>query len=92
MFGRTARTVLSIIAAGAVSMTLLTLPAARAVVAVALPSIEGVGSSLARSGVREVFRRSQAHFGDLAAEVACSYLQKFVASQAASLTSAHTPR
>ena len=82
MFGRTVRTGLLIMTAATASLTSLALPTARAVVA-ALPLSHG-GGFPPSSGVRQLLRRSHAQLGDLAAEVACSYLKKISSPQPAS--------
>jgi len=82
MFGRTLRSTLLVMAVGTASMTSLALPAVRAVVAALPPS--HTGGSLSASGLREIVSRSHNEFGNIAAEIACSYLRKFGSSQGAS--------
>jgi len=79
MFGRTLRTALLVMAVGTASMTSLALPTVRAVVAALPPSHSG--GSVSASGLRGVFSQSHTEFGDIAAEVACSYLRKFGTAQ-----------
>jgi hypothetical protein len=71
---------LLVLAAATASLSCLALPTVRTVVA-ALP--ESRSGSTSCSGLRDIARRSHAEFGDLAAEVACTYLRKFGASQSA---------
>ena len=88
MFGRTLRTTLLVMAVGTASMTSLALPAVRAVVAALPPS--HTGGSRSASGLREIVSRSHTEFGDIAAEVACSYLKKFGTSQVTSHPGSNT--
>lgn len=81
MLGREARTVLLIMGMATASLTSLTLPAARAVVAT-LPSPQS-GESPSSSSLRQMVERSHARFGELAADLACSYLKKFAGPKSA---------
>jgi hypothetical protein len=73
MLARTMKAVFLVMAAGTVSMTSLALPAARAMVSVLPVSQSG---SLSPSQLRTLIERSHAGFGDIAADVACTYLKK----------------
>jgi hypothetical protein len=73
MVARTVKTALLIMLAGTVSMTSLALPAARAITAT-LP--ESHGAPLSCAQIKRLISRTQNGFGDIAAEVACTYLKK----------------
>lgn len=83
MLGKEVKSVLLIMGLGTVSLTSLALPTARAVVA-ALPSAQSAGSPSC-SGVRAMVRRSHAQLGELAADLACSYLKKIGGTQPTSV-------
>ena len=85
---RAAKAILFVMAPGTVSMTLLALPAAR-VVAAALPV--SAGRPLSHSSLREIVRQSHAQFGEIAAEVACTYLKKFGYAQGSTLPAQSQP-
>ncbi len=69
---------LLVMAAATASLTCLTLPTVRTVVA-ALPDSRSAPNSC--SGLRDMARRSHAQFGDIAADVACRYLRRLGSSQ-----------
>jgi len=73
---------LLIIAAATGSLTCLSLPTVRTVVA-ALPDLRS--KPISCSGLREMASCTHAQFGAIAAEVACTYIRKFSASQDAVL-------
>jgi len=66
-----------VMAIATASLTCLTLPTVRAVVAT-LPDSDAASTS--PTGFQEAVRRGHAHFGDIAAEVASTYLAKLGAS------------
>jgi|tagenome__1003787_1003787.scaffolds.fasta_scaffold20977699_2 hypothetical protein len=80
---------LVVAAAAGASFTCLTLPTIRNAVAV-LP--EPRSTSVWCSGLREIARRSHVQFGDIAAEVAGTYLRRLGASRCAVPTVEEKPR
>jgi len=80
MLARTPKAALLIMAVGTVSMASLTLPAARAISAT-LPAFDR--GLLSCTQIKELIRRTHDDFGDIAAEVACTYLKKLGVPQGA---------
>jgi hypothetical protein len=81
MVGKAVRTILFVAGAGTISMTSLALPVARAAIA-AVPVSDA--RSLSCSELRAMLKRTHAEFGNIAAELACSYLKRFEAGEGTS--------